>query len=313
MLDTVLNALVNRMREFVMADLRRDLDHVRMAIGRQESRAVRAAAYGSLRESEFKVFSQWGEDGIIQYLLGKVPIENTTFVEFGVESYEEANTRFLLQNDNWRGLIIDGGTRHKRFVRAAGLEWRHDVTALSAFVTRENINDLLRGARVAGDIGLLSVDIDGNDYWVFEAINVVHPRIVVLEYNSTFGPTHAVTVPYDPTFVRGKAHPSNLYYGASLSALCILASRKGYVFTGSNSAGNNAFFVREDLANGVPRPSPKEGWIASRFREATGALGERVSSHRDRLELIAHLPVISVTDDRRISIGEIFGIGGGPR
>ncbi len=92
MLDHFMNALVNRMRSLATDELRRDLTQLRLAIGRQEARAVRAAVYPHLRDAEFKVFSQWGEDGIIQYLLGKVPIENTTFVEFGVESYEESNT-----------------------------------------------------------------------------------------------------------------------------------------------------------------------------------------------------------------------------
>lgn len=110
------------------------------------------------------------------------------------------------------------------------------------FVTTENINDLFRGNGVDGDIGLLSIDINGNDYWVWEAIKDVSPRIVMVEYNARFGSHRAVTVPYDPAFGRAKAHHSRIYYGASLAALVLLGSRKGYEFVGCNSTGNDAFW-----------------------------------------------------------------------
>jgi len=163
-------------------------------------------AIKSLRDVEFRAFSQWGEDGIIQYLISQVPIENTSFVEFGVENYLEANTRFLLINDNWKGLVLDGSQRHIDFIRNDKIYWRHDLTAECRFITRENINDTLDGCGFRGDIGLLSIDIDGNDYWVWESIDIIKPRIVVCEYNSVFGGQQAVTVPYDAIFVRTDAH-----------------------------------------------------------------------------------------------------------
>ena len=149
----------------------------------------------SLRDVEFRAFSQWGEDGIIQYLINQVPIESTSFVEFGVENYLEANTRFLLINDNWKGLVLDGSERHIDFIRNDKIYWRHDLSAECRFITRENINDTLDECGFRGDIGLLSIDIDGNDYWVWESIDIIKPRIVVCEYNSVFGDQQAVTVP----------------------------------------------------------------------------------------------------------------------
>jgi len=189
------------------------------------------------------------------------------------------------------------------------------LTAVSAFITRENIDGHIKAAGVGGDIGLLSVDIDGNHYWVLQAIESGRPRILVVEYNSVFGPEHAITIPYDPAFVRGKAHPSHLYFGASLRALCLLASAKGYAFVGSNSAGNNAFFVREDLAGALPRPSPQAAWVESRFRDARGARGELllVSGHRDRLRMIADCVVVSVPDGRCATVAELFGLEDGSR
>lgn len=286
------------------------LDALRAQVGGLESRLLRTTEPTDLREAEFRVFSQFGEDGIIQYLAQRVPIENEVFVEFGVEDYSESNTRFLLVNDNWRGLVMDGGDRHLAFVRRTGLAWRHDIDAKVAFVDRDNINGLIASAGIRGDIGLLSVDIDGNDYWVLEAIDVVSPRILAVEYNSNFGPEAAVTVPYDPAFERGRAHWSQLYWGASLAALDGLARRKGYALVGGNSAGNNAFWVREDLLGNLPRAAVDEAYAVSRFRESrdeSGAL-TYVGDQRTRLAIIRHLPVWDVEAERTVTVGERFEV-----
>jgi hypothetical protein len=286
------------------------LDAVRAQVGGLESRLMRSAERAGVREAEFRVFSQFGEDGIIQYLVQRVPIENEVFVEFGVEDYSESNTRFLLVNDNWRGLVMDGGDRHLAFIRRTGLDWRHDIEAKVAFVDRDNINRLIASAGIRGDIGLLSVDIDGNDYWVLEAIDVVSPRILVVEYNSNFGPEAAVTVPYDPDFERRRAHWSQLYWGASLAALDGLARRKGYALIGGNSAGNNAFWVREDVLGEVPRVTVDEAYAVSRFRESrdeSGALSY-VRDQRARLAIIRNMPLWDVEAERTVTVADRFGL-----
>jgi hypothetical protein len=286
------------------------LDAVRAQVGGLESRLLRTAEPAGIREAEFRVFSQFGEDGIIQYLVQRVPIENKVFVEFGVEDYSESNTRFLLVHDNWRGLVMDGGDSHLAFLRRTGLDWRHDIEAKVAFVDRDNINGLIASAGIRGDIGLLSVDIDGNDYWVLEAIEVVSPRILVAEYNSNFGPEAAVAVPYDPAFERGRAHWSNLYWGASLSALDGLARRKGYALVGGNSAGNNAFWVRDDAVGEVPRVTVAEAYAVSRFRESrdeSGAL-TYVRDQRARLAIIRNMPLWDVEAERSVTIADKFGV-----
>jgi hypothetical protein len=285
-------------------------DDLRLAIGRLEARLARGADYEHLQQAEFRVFSQWGEDGILQYLVGKIPIPNRVFVEFGVEDYRESNTRFLLCNDNWSGLIIDAADAHARFLAERGLDWKYDITALTSFITRENIDGLIREAGVSGDIGLLSIDLDGNDYWILEAIECVSPRILVVEYNSHFGPDRAVTIPYRADFRRTLAHFSNLYYGASLCALRDVADRKGYALVGSNSAGNNAFFVRRDVLGTLREVDPADGWVRSRFRESRGEDGRltMIGEHRGRLEIIANLPVIDVRRGIQAKIAEIFGL-----
>ncbi|MBC7804130.1 MAG: hypothetical protein H7Y16_09670 [Candidatus Parcubacteria bacterium] len=291
-----------------LARMRRRQHDLVALVGQLHAARVRALPDRSpLAAAEFKAFSQWGEDGILQYLVDKVPLSTRWFVEFGVEDYFEANTRFLLVNDNWAGMVLDGSESNIAAIRRDELSWRHQLDARHCFVTRDNIDGLIRSAAPDEDIGLLSVDIDGNDYWVWQAIRSVRPRIVVVEYNSVFGPELEVTIPYLEDFQRLQAHHSTLYWGASLAALCRLAAAKGYDFVGSNSAGNNAFFVRSDLSQRLRKLSPAEGYVESRFRESKSPSGELTfAGGIDRIRLIAHLPVVDVSSDRTAPLGELL-------
>ena len=281
------------------------VERLQIAVGRLE-KLVRAREAREFHAQEFGVFSQWGEDGLISYLTSRVPIERPWFVEFGVQDYRESNTRFLLVTENWRGLVLDASEDNVRAIKDDDVSWRHELDARCAFITRDNINSLLENAGYTGDIGLLSIDIDGNDYWVWEAIDVVSPRIVVVEYNSLFGPTRAVTVPYDAQYVRGKKHFSHLYYGASIGALARLAAKKGYALVGSNSAGNNAFFVRRDVLSSVPVVSPQAAYRRARFREGRTAEGDLTfDGFAARVRAIEHLPVVDVEQDREVAISTL--------
>jgi hypothetical protein len=159
-----------------------------------------------LDDAEFCGFSQWGEDGIIDWLVEKLPGIPWTFVEFGVANYRESNTRLLLFLRNWRGLVMDGSKEHVSDIQRQDIYWRYDLTAKCAFIDRDNINELIAKADFRGDIGLLCVDIDGNDYWVWQAIDVVSPVIVVCEYNAVFGDRFQLSVPYQADFQRTRAH-----------------------------------------------------------------------------------------------------------
>jgi hypothetical protein len=226
-----------------------------------------------IHEAEFKVFSQWGDDGIINFLCAYLDIPNKVFVEFGVENYTECNTRFLLINDNWTGLIMDGSREHMESVKNEDIYWKHDLRALDRFVTKENINEIFTETNITGEIGLLHIDIDGNDYWIWEEINVVNPIIVIIEYNSIFGLDNPWTIPYDTSFVRNKAHYSNLFYGASLLSVYDLALEKGYSFIGCNSNGNNAYFVRNDKLKNLVVKTPEQGYVLSKFSESRDEKG----------------------------------------
>ena len=278
-----------------VSSLSRDAALIREALGRIEARQT-ASAGTSFAEQEFRVFSQWGEDGILAHILRHVNVPRRVFVEFGVETYVEANTRWLVVNDGWSGLVLDGGEDNIAAIRRDPIYWQHNLKAVQAFITRENINALIYDQGIAGEIGLLSVDIDGVDYWVWEAISAVQPAIVVAEYNSLLGPDRAVTVPYDPEFQRAKAHHSQSYYGASLAALVALGKRKGMAFVGSNTAGSNAFFVRRNLLAGPLRElTASEGYVRRSFREARGADGKLAfPSFEEEAALVNALPWVEV-------------------
>lgn len=281
------------------SDISARIARIQEALGRIEQRQVLGSWNGNLRAAEFRVFSQWGEDGIIQALLSAIPpaLVRRVFVEFGVSNYLESNTRFLLVNDNWSGLVIDGSEQNVNFIRQDPIYWQHNLKAECRFITRDNINDLIRGNGISGEIGLLSVDIDGNDYWVFERIDCVNPAIIVTEYNARFGADRAVTVPYDAGFLRSAAHHSMIYYGASLKALTQLANRKGYALVGCNSAGNNSFYVRRDLLNDRLRERPvAECFVRNQFRETRDADGRLLFLGPDEeTALLATLPLVDVS------------------
>ena len=295
----------------VLSRLEARHDDVLRAVGRLECHLLdaRQAPPERLEDVEFKVYSQFGEDGILQYLIRQAKVPDTTFVEIGVGDYRESNTRFLVENNNWRGLAIDGGPDHVRFVLNSALSWRYDVEPVQAFVTRENVNDLIRDNGFVGEIGLLSVDVDGVDYWLWQAIDIVRPAIVVVEYNALFGPDATVTVPYDPSFVNSEAHYSQAYFGCSVGALAHLAEQRGYRLVGCASNAANAFFVRDDAAGNLPALTSQEAWRPARFltsRTPEGTLS-RIRDTNERLRMIAGLHLIDVSTGADTTVGAVFG------
>jgi hypothetical protein len=276
--------------------LKLTLEKLQESIGRVENRQLNVFEAKSISDSEFRVFSQWGEDGILQYLIKNIKVCRKIFVEFGVENYTQSNTRFLLINNNWSGLVIDGGSENVTYIKRDPIYWQYNLKAVNSFITKDNINQLFLDSGIQGEIGLLSIDIDGNDYWVWQAINSISPAIVVSEYNFRFGATKALTVPYDASFVRTQAHHSNIYYGASLKALCLLGNRKGYTFVGCNNAGNNAFFVRNDLKpDSLRELTPEEGYVAAQFRESRDEIGNLLYlSLAEEQKILNSLPLVDI-------------------
>lgn len=265
-----------------------------------------SATDGRVPAHGYRVFSQFDEDGLIQFLIARISIPNQTFIEFGVEDYIESNTRFLLTHNNWSGLVMDCSDQQVQAIKASDYYWRHNLKVQSALVTRENINELFRQAGLSGDIGLLSIDVDGIDYWLWEACAQVSPRIVVVEYNAVFGKRSTVTVPYDPCFDRSTKHYSHIYAGASLGALSRLGKHKGYSLVASNSAGNNAFFVRNDCLGELRERTVEEVYVKAQFRESRGTDGQLTYLPiEESINLIFDLPVVDVTTDETRLIREL--------
>lgn len=249
----------------------------------------------NLGRHEAKVFSQHGEDGILLYIFETIGVETRRFVEIGVEDGRECNTANLAINFGWSGLQVEGDAQKvaaARLFYAAMLPRRPDaVNSVHQWITRENVNATIEGAGTSGPIDLLSIDVDGNDYWIWEAISVVQPRVVVIEYNASFGSGRSITVPYDPGFARWDAHPTGYYHGASLAALAYLGKRKGYSLVGCDSWGGNAFFVRnEERREGLPTLNPEEAYVP---------LVDRVRKGQDvdeQFRLIEHLPLVTISE-----------------
>jgi hypothetical protein len=192
----------------------------------------------------FKVYSQHDEDGIVQEIFRRIGTSKRTFVEFGVETGIECNSVKLLI-EGWSGLWIEANAQACKTIASNFDPFLKDRRLLlqQSVVTAENINSLIEKGGLNGEIDLLGIDIDFNDYWVWKAIEAVSPRVVVIEYNAGLRPPMSLTVPYRPNHAGGGTN----FFGASLEALVRLGRTKGYRVVGCNISGSNAFFVREDL------------------------------------------------------------------
>jgi hypothetical protein len=173
----------------------------------------------------------------------------------------------------------------------------------------QNISSIIYNNKFSGDIGILSIDVDGNDYWIWESIDSMTPAIVIIEFNSVFGRTFSVTIPYSPNFNRTEAYYSNLYGGCSLKALFMLGERKGYSFIGCNSSGNNAYFIRKDKIGLLKPLTVAEGYVESRFRESRDSNGKLTYiTGAKRLAAIEDMVIIDIESGAHVIIKDLFGL-----
>ncbi len=203
----------------------------------------------SLRETGFRVFSQFEEDGLLLFIFAMIGTASERFIEIGANDGINSNCANLAINFGWHGLFVDANRpaikRGMRFYQKYPDPYHYPPKFVCASVTRENINAIIKDAGFEGHVDLLSIDIDGNDYWIWDAITVVEPRVVIIETHVEFG-LNNVVVPYDPNYVYPGKHPD--YHGASPIAMIKLGKKKGYRFVGANRLGHNHIFVKEDLA-----------------------------------------------------------------
>ena len=284
-----MNKIIKKFKNFILRNYSKEIsdkNKVLIANNIISSKKTLNSIY-DLGDVEFSCFSQWGEDGIINWLISKIPSIPKKFIEFGVENYQESNTRLLLYLHNWQGLVIDSSDDHIKDIKTQEISWRYQLNAVCSHITKDNINKLLQNNKMTSDIGLLSIDIDGNDYYVWQSIDIIKPVIVVVEFNAVLGDIHSITVPYKSDFFRQKAHYSNLYFGASLRALINLGKNKGYTFIGTNTNGVNAFFIRNDFASEITSLLSSVSAYPSMIREARGVDGNlMLLGGLDRFEII---------------------------
>jgi hypothetical protein len=244
--------------EEVCWKLRRKFFPLEVKYGRNDSEQILQERMNNpifLEKYGLKVFSQFDEDGIIEEIFRRIGEKSKTFVEFGVQDGLESNSHFLLHK-GWTGLWLEGSKKHckqiqKLFAKPIS---KRQLTVQNYFITAENIDEIihtyistLRHSDFAEELDLLSIDVDGNDYWIWKAIECVKPRVIVIEYNSKFPPNFEWIMQYNAKHLWEK--DDNI--GASLKSFELLGKQKGYNLVGTSVAGSNAFFVRDDLTKNL--------------------------------------------------------------
>lgn len=204
----------------------------------------------TIADTGFRVFSQYEEDGKLLFILSIIGMHNKNFVEIGSDDGINSNCANLALNFGYHGLFLDGNPtaikRGRKFYAKYPHPWMDSPKFTCDLVKTDNINQLIKDAKLKGDIDVLSIDIDGNDYWIWDAITEVSPNIVIIETHIELGMRNIV-VPYDPNYFFPGKHP--IYHGASPIAMVKLAKRKGYRLVGANDLGFNFIFVKNGMGD----------------------------------------------------------------
>tara|TARA_B100001057_G_scaffold362735_1_gene365354 strand:- start:87 stop:1007 length:921 start_codon:yes stop_codon:yes gene_type:complete len=265
--------------------------------------------FKKIEEAEVKVFSQNGEDGIIDYLTKKLRISKPNFIEIGVGDYSEANTRYIYETNYGRGIIVDLIKNLKEKVSKNVSIWRGNLEIIEKKVNSKNINDLFQ--RIDFQLDIVSIDIDGVDYWVIKNLKPKISKIFILEYNAVFGSNLEISIPDHDNFDRTDAHYSNLYYGASLKAYVNLMKKKGFYFLGVNKLRNNAFFINEDFLKEKFFPEIEnisfEDSTDANFSESRNAKGElSYLKNEKKLNEIKNCEVINIQTNSILKIKDLI-------
>ena len=266
-----------------------------------------------INDLDYKVFSQAGEDGIIDYLLYSLNIKKPKFIEIGVGDYRESNTRFVYERSSCKGLIVDVIENLEQKVKGNINFWKGDLKVVEKEIDSENIIETLNENNFSKDIDLFSLDIDGIDYWVLEKLPNEFSKIIVVEYNAIFGDKLMVSVPNIKGFQRHKYHYSYLCFGASLKALINLLNKKGYIFLGTNLLRTNAFFVlkkfKDKINLDLSNTNQLNKHVDSHIRESRNKKGRlNYLSGKNRIKEIENCEVIDLSDseEKLVKIKDIY-------
>lgn len=246
---------------------------------RYQELARSGAPLPELHDVEFRSFSQHGEDGILLHLFSVLGATDRRVVEICCGDGVECNAANLIVHHDWHGLLFDGNAQKLTFGRAFYARLlntlQHPPTLVHAWVDAEGVDQLIKSHGVEGEIDLLSLDMDGMDYWVCRALNVIRPRVIVAEYNAALGPKRRLTAPYRRDFRAVGEHG-----GVSLAAFAKLLGERGYRLIGGERSGINAFFVRAELAGDrFPAVTSEQCFERTRAGEICARLSERALRH----------------------------------
>jgi hypothetical protein len=296
--------MLNLIKKKILKFYLRDIDELKFQIGNSYFSLLNYEITQKARIDDFsyKVFSQNGEDGIIDFLLSTLKISSPKFVEIGVEDYTECNTRYIFQRHNACGLIIDGTKNLLKKVQNNPYYFKKDLRVHNEYISSENIFDILTKQNFISDVDLFSIDIDGIDYWILDSLPVNYFKIVVVEYNPLFSDKE-ITVPNIKNFDRRKYHFSNLCYGMSLKAAINLLVKKDMIFIGSNDLKNNAFFINKKYLNlfklNLPSDSEISYFLNFKYKESRDELGKLTYLNKERsLDLIKDCKVINLSNSK---------------
>jgi len=291
---------LRKLKQYLSRDVEEKLAEIQFAVGQNGIHLLRSLSnvVSSLWDVDYKVFSQWGEDGILDFLCHKLDISKPKVLEIGAGNFEECNSRFLVEMRNASAYLVDARKDlvNSKFVRR--MSWKTHLFTEQTWVTPDNIDEIVtRAEELMDGIDIFSLDLDGNDYWILNNLKTLNFRVVVVEYNPLFGSVASVTVPRNDSFDRAAVNSSCLFYGASLKAYVELLADRGFTFVGTNRVGSNAFFVAASRATnlGIVIPESLDGFTDWRVREARDTFGRLLyTSGTDRNKIIENEIVVNL-------------------
>lgn len=255
----------------------------------------------NLSDTEFKIYSQNGEDGILDYLIFSLGIKRPKFIEIGIGDYSESNSRFIFERTSPKGMVVDSIPDLENKIKKRIKIWKGDLKIVNKEINSNNVLDTIKKDKMMVDLDLFSIDIDGIDYWVLDKLPKFFSKIVVLEYNPTFGFELEVSVPNIPNFNRSLYHYSNLCFGMSLKAAVEIMEEKNFYFVGVNLMRNNAFFISKEFQKNDYFKNLKidklEQINEANFRESRDKNGTlNYLSGKEKIKEISECEVVDLSD-----------------
>jgi hypothetical protein len=262
-----------------------------------------------LWDSEVRVFSQNGEDGILNFICEKINLYKPSMIEIGAGNFTECNSRYLAEHRCANVLAVDAQRDLESTAKKLLVFTRTNIQILNTWVTTENINEIIDlGKSNFGSVDILSIDLDGNDYWILKSANLTGIKVVIVEFNPLLSRLDPVSVPMDESFDRSTKHFSWTYYGANLYAFEYLLKGRGFEFLGVSRHGSNAFFVESSqLSKFSNLEIDLEISSDVRARENRDKNGKLTFiSGQNRVSLIKDQVVVDVRNGKHLTVGECW-------